>query len=46
MLHPRVELLSRFGDDPESHVRMLQSAELGALSAKLAGMVRLESTRL
>src|SRR3954468_22584156 len=39
LLHPLLKFLWRFGDDEERHVRVLMSAELGALSAEAAFLV-------
>src|SRR3954454_1303550 len=42
LLQPRLKFFRRFGDDEEGHVRVLMSAELGALSAKAAFLVCLD----
>ena len=40
--HPGVELLAGLSDDEESHVGVLEAAELGALSAVDAGLIGLQ----
>ena len=42
MLQPSVEVVRRFGDNPERHVSMLEAAEFRTLATILAGAVRLE----
>ena len=46
MCQPRLKLGRRFGDDEEAHVRVLMSAELSALSAERAFLIRLDPERV
>src|SRR4051812_36495595 len=45
MRQPTFKFVGRCGDHPQRHIRVLKTTELGALSAKVSSMIRLNPFR-